>query len=466
MTATSPPAGAPPLRPAALRGLHAVLALVPLLFLVCLWQRWILFGSFPGRWFHPYVTPGAPALAPFLLLAPLLAAATVASERLVRTHEKLVLAAWLVLAFAVQLYLHSLDHYSLARIIVSDGSNSFYNAALAHRPAELLRDFVALAPSLPLHARTNLPGKIIFYDFVLFLSHRPEVVAWIVIAISNLGAVLTYAVAEKLFHDRRASLYALILYLFIPAKTFFLAITNVLSPLFILLPLLAFLEYLDTRRVLALHVLGVTLYATVVWELTVLVMGVLFVALLWRAWSRGEIGRRELVAIAVHTTAAFLLAHLVLATLFGFDLVDALAYVIRDSERFNREQQRSYAIWVVHNMKEFLVNTGLLQSLLFAVVLVRSAVRWRHAGGGLARLLADPLDALAWSILVTLVITDLLGINRGEATRHWIFLAGFIQLVVARACTTQFSTTTFHLVLAATVLQTVATISLVAFVIP
>jgi hypothetical protein len=457
------PAASPSAR-RAWRLVQVALVLAPLAYLVCLARRWIEFGVLAGGWFYPYVRPGPPRLGAFLVLAPALAVAAWMAERLLRRSAAAALGLCLAVAFPAHLYIHAAGHYPLARLIASDGSNSFYSAARDHSPGDLLRDFVAVAPSLPLHARTNMPGKVLLYHLLLPITHSPEHLGWLLIALANLGAIPAFLVARRLLGDPRAALYAAILYLFIPAKLFFLPIPNTLSPLFILVALQLFLHWLDGRRAIYLYALGVVLYALLLFELTPFVMGVVFLAVLVRPWREGALGGRDLARIVGHPLAAMLATHVLMLAVTGFDVVDALAYVIRDSGRFNRETHRRYAIWVVHNLKEFFLTAGVAQSLLFLGMVGAATVAVARRGG---RILADdPGYLLAVAVLVTLLATDLIGINRGEASRHWIFLAAFLQMVAADACVRSGSALTFQLVLAGTLAQSIATISLVAFVMP
>jgi hypothetical protein len=65
-----------------------------------------------------------------------------------------------------------------------------------------------------------------------------------------------------------------------------------------------------------------------------------------------------------------------------------------------------------------------------------------------------------------LLATDLLGINRGEVTRLWIFLACFFQIPAAYACARLNSRVALALVLGTTLLQTALGTAMIGFIVP
>jgi hypothetical protein len=126
---------------------------------------------------------------------------------------------------------------------------------------------------------------------------------------------------------------------------------------------------------------------------------------------------------------------------------------------------------VVQNLKEFLLGAGVIPSfvvLLTLGALARDAWRAGRAAGPAAAagaLVASPAAALATSVCLCVCTVDLLGVNRGEVTRLWIFLAVFLQIVCAEAIVSRFGDATASLTLAAVCLQTVVTVTTVGFLI-
>ena len=65
-----------------------------------------------------------------------------------------------------------------------------------------------------------------------------------------------------------------------------------------------------------------------------------------------------------------------------------------------------------------------------------------------------------------LLAVDLIGMNRGEVIRLWIFLGSFFQIPVAYVCSSLNSRLALALVVAVTALQTAIGVSMINFVIP
>jgi len=200
------------------------------------------------------------------------------------------------------------------------------------------------------------------------------------------------------------------------------------------------------------------------------VTGLIFLAFLGKYLLAGELDRFHLIKIMVYVPGAFLLTHLVLLGTLGFDILAAFSFAMDDARSFNATTGRSYRLWVVHNLKDFFLNMGIAQSALFVISL--GAANWKVAtlllqrtgtrGEFRAYLLRNDVVLLMAFSLVLLVL-DLLGVNRGETIRLWIFLGVILQIVAARYCAVGRRFWVFALVLALTILQAALCLSAVAF---
>jgi hypothetical protein len=447
------------------------------------------FGSTEGGWVYPLLDgPSARPFLLFVLLLPGLLYLLHLTYKYINTHERVVVAAWIAGGFLFQACLHSLYPYSLGAIVASDQANCFYGVTLERDAGQLLRGFHAIAADLPLHAKANMPGKILLYYFLELATHSPQALGYLVMLLSDLGGVLVYLVVKKLFANRTSAAYAMILYLLIPAKTFFFPLLNTVTPVFLLLSLLLLLLYLESGRRVYLVLEGVSLYALVVFEPLPLVFGIVFLALLARSYWQGRLGKAGLALVSGVVAGSFLLCHLLMVYVFGFDVVRSFLFAWNDARAFNAEMGRPYWVWVVHNLKDFLLNAGLFQSALFvalAAYLVGKLLwicrpltltlspaageRVRVSGDRARRLkafLIEPETLLTLSFLFVLLLTDLAGVNRGETVRLWIFLAVFVQIIAAHRCAANAGRWVFTALVTVTVFQTALTISRVGFVIP
>ena len=154
----------------------------------------IVIGSYEGRWVFRYIQPVTvrslvvflvvSALAIALLLAPGAAAAA-------RRDWWLVLI-WVLAALVLQALVRWLTPFTFERIFASDGANSFYGVTRHYYASTVLEEFDRVRAYWPLHAQSNMPGKLMLVYALRNLSRRPEVLAWLVVLVSNLGGVLLY----------------------------------------------------------------------------------------------------------------------------------------------------------------------------------------------------------------------------------------------------------------------------------
>jgi hypothetical protein len=100
--------------------------------------------------------------------------------------------------------------------------------------------------------------------------------------------------------------------------------------------------------------------------------------------------------------------------------------------------------------------------VLFVAALLdglRGAESWR------TRLLR-PITGLCLGLLVVIAVTDLIGVNRGEVIRLWIFLASMFQIPAAYVCARLRSQSATIVVLACTVLPAALGTAVIGFLLP
>jgi methylthioxylose transferase len=390
------------------------------------------FGSQAGNFGYPLAQ--RPSLAMVLIglavLGAVLAGLRWSVPRL-RTHEGAVIAVWLGLAFAAQLALANLASASLAAIVESRGANGFYVVSLQHSATDLLSRFHEIADTLPLHVRSNLPGKTLFYEGLGLVTSSTRGMAYLILLISNLGGVLVYSLAKRWFNDSLTAFYALVLYLFLPARIYFSPLLNTLTPVLMLLVFWLVTRNTQSRRTADLLCAGIALYTLVIFEPLPLAAMPLLAAFVAIAVARGTLTWTDAFTMTGWIAAAFAFVYVAVQLAFGFDLLSAFRYALADARKFNLGAQRPYSVWVVHNLKDFFLNMGIAQSAVF-VAIAWSAVRAWVSSPRESRFSPDVLLPIVF--LAVLFALDLSGVNRGETVRLWIFLGVLMQLLVARAC--------------------------------
>lgn len=439
---------------------------VTLSALVALWVIYriatcdFVLGSVEGGWFHPYgrfveIT----ALWTFLAVAPCAMGLTWLATRMIDRSERACVLAWWAAAIPLQLALRYPATRSLETIIRSDSANSFYSPTLKYSAFEFLSNFEKLAPNLPEHASSNMPGKVLLYFLLQQVTVSPQVMGYLLLAISNLGAVLVYFIVRDLFGHKRAALYAMILYFFIPAKLYFFPLLNSVAPAFILLCLFLHVRFLLTGHAAYALALGVSLYATLLFEPLPLAAGLIFAALFaiptlptcaTPAQAGRTAGRSVLLA-----ALGFATVHGSMLVLVGFDVIDCFLRLLADAQEFNTRAARPYWLWMRENLIDFSVSVGVVAlplAILGPFEALRLSARWRN-----------PSVVFGFATLATLAVLDVLGINRGETFRLWIFLTVFFEVNVALLLARTPGISTFCAVLAAVILQVAVTLDVVGF---
>lgn len=434
------------------------------IFIYLIISKNIVFGSGGGNWVYGYLDQKAslPLWIPAAGFS-LIGALIFLGSRMIRGHEKITLIGCFLIAVGLQVILQSIYPIRMDRIVSSDIANSFYTAALEHSPGEILSQFSTLAPDLPLHARTNMPGKILLFQFLTLFSKDPQILGYLIIAVSSLGGLLLYGICKSLFQDRRTALYAFVLYTLIPAKQEFLPILNTVTPVFILLSLYLFLAYLDTKKRRYLVLLGISLYILVLFEPSPLVTGILFAGILAHAIVHRKITWKEIAGLVLIPLLSFAATYLLFWWIFSFDLWQAFQHIWTDASDFNDREHRGYVVWLRENVKEFFYAVGLPVGMVFVYCAFDLLARWKEIIRGARRW---PLE---WFYTCGLILTFgavlFLGINRGEVTRLWIYLAVFFQVPAALFMAKQVKSNALFFILAGTILfQTMISLQRIRFI--
>jgi hypothetical protein len=411
------------------------------------------------EWHYVRATTWWP-LAAFAVIAAAYLTVAAVTSRLVDRHERAIVAMCLGAGVAVQLAIQSLARRSLGDWILQDHFNI---TARQHDVRDLLEHYSRIVPTLPLHAKANLPGKVLLFQGIRALTTSPQTIGYVVVALSAVGGVLLYLVTRELFGSKPIALNAMLLFFVLPAKSSFIASLNTVTPVFALGLLLVLLWYLRTNAPALLVALGLGLYACVLFEPSPLVLVPLAVLLVVRHAVLHPENAVQPVRMVVVPVTAFFAAHVVMVAAFGFDVFGALSHVSQDAQRFNGLIRPDYAEWLRPNLREFIVSAGIAVSLLSLVIAVEALAKLVARSATPREILVDPCAMLAVSLLGTVLVLDLAGINRGEVSRLWIFIAVLFAPVVSAACVTRLPKGWFHVLLACTLLQTVFTVRLVGF---
>jgi hypothetical protein len=422
----------------------------------------IVLGSSEGGWVFRYLQPFSVRIALTGLVVAAASCVLLLSNRMTGRYTWRTVFVWVLLAVALQAVLRSLALYTFEKIFVSDGANSFFGVTQRYFAYTAIADFDRVRQYWPLHAQSNMPGKLLVLYALRHISRRPDVLPWLVVVFSNLGALLMYAFVKDLFGDRRAAVYSSILYLFVPAKLFFFPLMNSITPVAVLVCACLGLRWVSTWNWAYAVLIGISAYGLLFYEPLSLAIGALLAMLMARSMWQGNIAVSKVLAQTLAIGAAFLMTHAAMYHWFGFDIIRVFRQLAAGAMEFNAQSRRPYSIWVWENLREFLFGAGVAP-----VVLVPAAVMaglWR-AGSWKDRL-TEPITVLSAGILTVLLAIDLIGVNRGEVIRLWIFLACFFQIPAGYVCARLESRTAIALVAMLTVLQGAFGAAMIGFIVP
>ena len=304
-----------------------------------------------------------------------------------------------------------------------------------------------------------------FFQFLDLFTNSPQVMGYLVISISTLGGWLLYGICKRLFQDRTTALYSFVLYTLIPCKQVFFPILNTITPVFILASLYLLIVYLVARKKLYLILLGISLYALALFEPSPFVTGILFLGVLCYALGQKKITPKDLIWVGLIPTLSFLVVHFLLVVFLSFDIFQALQYVFKDAAAFNTRVRRSYSFWLREDLKEFFFGVGLPIFMIFIYFLLRILSQWKMMLKNFLHVSIENIYGM--SLALTFGFVLILGINRAEITRLWIYLAVFFQVPAAHFLTKEARSNTVFFILAGTlIVQTMVTIQRVGFVLP
>jgi hypothetical protein len=410
--------------------LTATFFVINALLIYLIYSKNFVFGSTAGNWVYPYFKENTSVslwipVAIFFLLS----FSVIVGDKLILTHEKITLAGCFLMVVMIQILIHRVYRISLEELVLSRGATSFYIPAMQYSPAEILSRFIDLAPSFPLHAKSNMPGKIILFQFFKLFTTSPQIMGYLIIILSSFGAPLLYGICVKLFHDRQVGFYAFILYALIPGKLVHFPILNTITPVFILLCLFLFLVYLERKQTIFLWLLGGALYLLVFFEPSPLVTGIIFIGIFLHALGENRISKNDFSAILLFPVLGFLAVYLFFFLFFSFNMLETFQYILKAAVNFNVRRERVYWIWIVENPKEFFYSAGIPVMLIYLYLTSLIFSHWKALIHNLTRWSIEILFIL--SLLITFLIVNFLGINRGEITRLWIYLAVFFQIPAA-----------------------------------
>jgi len=399
---------------------------ISVLLIYLVFTRNFVFGSELGNWTDHYLSsvPVFPKWIPFIVLLSI-GLFVLLGSKLIHIYERITLSVLFLLAVFIQSLIRMIYPFSLGSVVQSDGANSFFTPAMSYSGVEFLSKFITLAPSLPLHARANMPGKILLFEFFKLFTSSQEIMGYLIIILSSLGALLLYGICKRLFHDKKTAFYALTLYILVPCRVFYLPMLNTITPVLMLLCFYLFVVYLENKNIWIAWLLGLSGYILILFEPSPLITGIVLIGIVIHAIREKRFSGKDLFQLFVNTSLGFLVVYILFYILFSFNLFQSFLYVLKEARNFNIDYERGYLIWTIVNNKDFFYGVGLPVVIIFIYMTAHILVQTK-----------SPTNISEWSLenifviclLITYFVLLILGINRGEVIRLWIYLAVLFQV--------------------------------------
>lgn len=405
-----------------------VFCAVAILMMFLVYTENFIFGSEKGNWQYRYFKEVAQIpLWQSMIILGLLFLSIFIGGKLIHKHEVPTLFGCFLAAIIIQILIRNIYPISMEAVVQSDRANGFYSVAMEYSPTEILSQYSNLVSNFPLHVRANLPGKILLFELFEVFTLSPKIMAYLIIVFSTFGALLIYGICKKLFLDKSVAFYTFILYVLIPGKLFFFPLLNTVTPIFMLLCIYLFLVYIEKKRAVFLCFLGIALFILVLFEPSPLVVGLIFIGITLYAIGSKQIELKNLWHIMLIPLSTFIGMYILFYVFFSFDLIRAFQFILNDATNFNLERQRGYRVWFGQNIKEFFYSAGTPIVLIFMYKTSQILLEWKIL---LKRniLLWTSEHLFVLSLLMTFSVVLFLGINRGEVSRLWIYLAVLFQI--------------------------------------
>jgi len=308
----------------------------------------------------------------------------------------------------------------LRRIVESPLATSYYSdATRIAAVATWLRNFDHA--TLAFHSATHPPGPVLFYYlfFRLFGAPLAAVIGGCTVGLlGSLGVAVAYAFAGLWTGDEREKLTVCALYALLPAITVFFPEFDQAYPILSMLLIFYWCRSLESGRagLRAAVGFGCVLLVTLFFAYNLLAVGVFLAAyavhwLRKKAWSRASaITVLQSAGAACGICAA---GYALLWLGAGYHPAGAFRRALA-AQRLNAAMwDRSYVASIFCDPYDFLLGAGFLSLPLIVFYFYRGARKLGAAGEGFT------LSVIG---LFTILIVDLSGVLRGEASRVWLFL--------------------------------------------
>ena len=169
----------------------------------------------------------------------------------------------------------------------------------------------------------------------------------------------------------------------------------------------------------------VSFFILALFEPSPLITGVVMAGITIHAVKEGRLARKELFKLIIYTASGFLITALLFYIVFSFNFFQSFHYLLNEARNFNINDERGYWIWIIENSREFLYGAGVPVMIIFIYMVILIFAQTKNLKAATQWSLEN---VFVISLFVNFLLLLFLGINRGEITRLWIYLAVLFQV--------------------------------------
>lgn len=405
------------------------------------------------RWDYLYINTFVKIWLPLLSIGALIILATktqALSDKQIIRYEKPILILISLVFFLFQLTVVYFSRAGIGvlihRIINPDLNGYFTGATQIETIGIFLATFNENVLKLPMHAQGHPAGAILFFwtieriiepfaSHLVFLqsieiNHVDVALIWngltvvqkasaiispfLIVFLSSTSPILIYFIAKKLY-DVKSAVRAALLYCVIPSVLLFTPINDIFLPLFVLLSFLFFITGIKRCSNSYLFLSGVIFSLGLFFSLSLLPLIVVF--------GFYFILQKSTLSSLIKLGASFI-AGLCALPLFLQLFFDYNTLLVSQTLMSGLPQMRSYQTWVVYNLYDFFIFSGIPVSFLFiflCVQVVKSIWRKQY----------KKVDLFSIGFIIMLILLNFSGAIRGEVARIWLPFYAFLVMSIS-----------------------------------
>lgn len=324
-----------------------------------------------------------------------------------------------------------------SRIVRSSGVTSYYNDMQnIINVSEFLKNYVKNIPTLHMHSQTHPPGPILYFYLTDLAGRKVNQTFNLNLDLAGFGGMIVpilgafamvplYVLVRNL-HSTVTARISVLIYCLVPSIIFFTTELDQLYSLFFILIILFY--YLGVKRKSMVYFLlaGLFLFAGMFFSFLFLVIPVvlLLLATLIYLKKESECGYffkiKNFVKYNLLFAVGFLVPMIIYQSIYGYNLYDVYkATMIYHGDFLD---SKNYLVWVFMNLFDFFLFLGIPLAVIYLFGLAKEISNF---------LSTRYINVSFWLFTFIILILDLMGKNRSEVSRIWIFLIPLAVVSIA-----------------------------------